>query len=77
MATQISAEETLAVKIAGYAVVSVGILISSFICWLTLWSAGAVVRFLGQNGIDAATKLMGFLLICIGVEFVTSGLAIP
>jgi len=41
-----------------------------------LWSSGAVVRFLGKSGIDATTKLMGFLLICIGMEFVISGWAL-
>ncbi len=75
MATQVSEQQTLAMKVGGYAVVAVGILVSAFICWLTLWSSGAVVRFLGQSGIDASTKLMGFLLICIGVEFVLSGAA--
>ncbi len=73
MAAKVSEQELLAHKLAGYSVVAVGILLSSFICWLVLWSSGAVVRFLGKNGIDATTKLMGFLLICIGMEFVLSG----
>lgn len=76
MATQVSAVEVTADRILGYVVVSTGIIISSLICWAVLWSSGAVVRFLGKNGIDAMTKLMGFLLVCIGVEFVLSGWAI-
>ncbi len=75
MAAHISAIEPLPSKIWGYVVVAVGIAISSLICWAVLWSSGAVVRFLGNSGIEAMTKLMGFLLICIGVEFVLSGWA--
>ncbi len=75
MAARVSEQQDLINQIAGYAVVGTGVVISAFICWLVLWSSGAVVRFLGNNGIDAITKLMGFLLICIGTEFVLSGWA--
>ncbi len=73
MAAKVADQDVLLNKIAGYSVVAVGIIISTFICWLVLWSSGSVVRFLGKNGIDATTKLMGFLLVCIGTEFVLSG----
>ena len=73
MAAKVSDQEILVNKIAGYAVVATGIVLSALICWLVLWSSGSVVRFLGKNGIEATTKLMGFLLICIGTEFVLSG----
>lgn len=73
MATEVSQQEILLNKVVGYIVVAVGIILSAFICWLVLWSSGAVVRFLGKSGIDATTKLMGFLLVCIGLEFVLSG----
>lgn len=73
MAARVSDQHVLFNKIVGYAVVGTGIIISSFICWLVLWGSGSVVRFLGKNGIEATTKLMGFLLICIGTEFVLSG----
>jgi multiple antibiotic resistance protein len=33
-----------------------------------------VKRFLGDRGLDALTRIMGFLLVCIGVQFI--GLAI-
>lgn len=75
MATKVSEQAEFLNKAVGYGVVAVGIVLSAFICWLVLWSSGAVVRFLGKNGIDATTKLMGFLLVCIGMEFVLSGWA--
>lgn len=72
MATEVSQNQVLLIKAVGYLVVAIGIVISTLICWLILWSSGAVVRFLGKSGIDATTKLMGFLLVCIGMEFVLS-----
>ena len=72
MATEVSQQQILLNKAVGYFVVSVGIIVSAFICWLVLWSSGSVVKFLGKSGIDAITKLMGFLLVCIGMEFVLS-----
>ena len=72
MATKVSQQEILLNKAVGYLVVSTGIIIATLICWLVLWSSGSVVRFLGKSGIDASTKLMGFLLVCIGMEFVLS-----
>jgi multiple antibiotic resistance protein len=75
MATKVSELKEFSQRIAGYVVVSVGIILSAAICWLVLWSSGSVVRFLGESGIDATTKLMGFLLICIGTQFVISGWA--
>ncbi len=73
MAAKVSEVELMTSRIWGYVVVAIGIAVSSAICWAVLWSSGSVVRFLGKNGIDAMTKLMGFLLVCIGVEFVLSG----
>jgi multiple antibiotic resistance protein len=72
MATRVHQAESFVASAAGFGIVAVGILISSFICWLVLVGSGGVVRFLGKTGIDAASKIMGFLLICIGVEFVIS-----
>lgn len=72
MSTQVSNAATLEQQLYGYAVVAVGIVVSAWICWLVLWSSGAVVRMLGPAGIEAITKLMGFLLICMGMEFVLS-----
>lgn len=74
IATEISQVDVLFEKILGYVVVAIGIMISAFICFLVLWSSGKVVNFLGKNGINAVTKLMGFFLICVGVEFVVSSL---
>ncbi|WP_394131166.1 MarC family NAAT transporter [Shewanella maritima] len=53
--------------IAGFAVVAA---IAAFI----LSMAYPLLKALGQNGINAFTRIMGFLLICMGVQFFTVGI---
>ena len=57
----------------GNLVILIGIALTSLITWLVLRGAIYLVRFLGQTGIDALTRIFGFLLICIGVQFVLIG----
>ena len=40
---------------------------------LCLRSSGAIMRALGNSGVEAFSRLMGFLLVCIGVQFVING----
>ncbi len=73
MATEVAqGNESITRRLLDYAVVGLGIVLSAFICWLVLHSAGRVVRFLGETGILALTRIMGFLLVCIGCQFVLS-----
>ncbi|AIX74594.1 MAG: MarC family NAAT transporter [Mixta calida] len=45
----------------------------SLILWLCLRSSGAIMRWTGKSGIEAISRLMGFLLVCMGVQFVING----
>ncbi|MCZ7561146.1 MAG: MarC family NAAT transporter [Burkholderiaceae bacterium] len=47
---------------------------ASLLTWVVLRSARSISNRLGPNGIEVMTRLMGFLLICIGVQFVASGI---
>jgi multiple antibiotic resistance protein len=40
---------------------------------LCLRSAGAIIRVLGNSGVEAISRLMGFLLVCMGVQFAING----
>jgi multiple antibiotic resistance protein len=40
---------------------------------LVLRGATQLARILGTNGVNAVSRIMGFLLICIGVQFVING----
>ncbi|MEE8166299.1 MAG: MarC family NAAT transporter [Myxococcota bacterium] len=55
-----------------YLAVAVGIVIVSFVSWLFLNGAARIGGFLGVTGLNAINRLMGFLLICIGVQFIGS-----
>ncbi|MCG8375870.1 MAG: MarC family NAAT transporter [Chlorobiales bacterium] len=57
-----------------YFAVAIGILLVAFSAWLVLRSSMEVVKFLGQTGMTALTRLMGFLLVCIGIQFIALGL---
>ena len=48
-------------------------LIVSAILWGCLRSAGGVMRLVGKGGIEAISRLMGFLLVCMGVQFIING----
>lgn len=56
-----------------YLAVSIGILISCIICWLVLRESELIMKILGVNGANALTKIMGFILLCIGVQLMIDG----
>jgi multiple antibiotic resistance protein len=41
--------------------------------WVCLRSSGTIMRILGKSGIEAISRLMGFLLVCMGVQFAING----
>ena len=56
-----------------YAAIILGIIIVAVISYFTLRLSGQMVRLIGANGMNALTKFMGFLLLCIGVQFIVNG----
>ena len=48
--------------------------LTGLICWLVLRAANPIMRMLGHSGIDAISRLMGFILVCMGVQFVINGI---
>src|SRR5476649_2179549 len=45
----------------------------SLILWICLNGSGVIMRLIGKSGIDAISRLMGFLLVCVGVQFIING----
>lgn len=56
-----------------YSAEVVGIALVAFVCWLVLRYSDAILDFIGQTGMNVMTRMMGFLLVCIGVQFVATG----
>jgi len=57
----------------GYTVVVTGIAITILTAFAALAGANWISRQLGEHGIQAVTKIMGFLLACVAVQFIASG----
>ena len=58
-----------------YIAVILGMAITLAFCFLVLRASSAMVRFLGPAGIDAMARIFGFLLICIGMQFLLTGIS--
>jgi multiple antibiotic resistance protein len=59
--------------VVGYILVAIGIALTALISFVVLKAATRLDRILGATGMNAIARLMGFLLICIGVQFVING----
>ena len=63
-------------RVADFAGVATAILAIALISWFVLRAAEKFNRLLGATGMVALTRLMGFLMICIGVQFIIDGLRV-
>jgi multiple antibiotic resistance protein len=59
--------------VVGHLLVAVGIAITALISYLVLRAATRLNDVLGATGMNAMARVMGFLLICIGVQFIING----
>ena len=57
-----------------YAGVVTAFALMSLISWGVLKLADPVCKILGATGIDAMTRIMGFLLVCMGMQFCINGI---
>ncbi|MFM7207190.1 MAG: MarC family NAAT transporter [Planctomycetaceae bacterium] len=56
-----------------YAAIAVGIVVVALVAYATLRLSGSIVAVIGRSGMNAVTKVMGFLLLCIGIQFIVNG----
>ncbi|SQI35675.1 inner membrane protein [Leminorella richardii] len=58
-------------------IVYVSVVLTSILLALILWgslrSSDLIMKALGKNGIEAVSRVMGFLLVCMGVQFIING----
>jgi len=50
-------------------------LLVALLSYAVLGAAPAVVRILGQTGQAAVSKIMGLIILCVGIQFLINGLA--
>lgn len=74
IATEIAELPSTTAKLVAQAATLSSLLMVIVGIWAVLKSAQTVGRWLGHDGMEVMTRLNGFLLVCIGVQFVGSGL---
>ncbi|MDI2091445.1 MarC family NAAT transporter [Commensalibacter oyaizuii] len=45
----------------------------ALLLWVSLRSSTVIMRLIGGGGVQAISRLMGFLLVCMGVQFIING----
>ncbi|HKB58026.1 MAG TPA: MarC family NAAT transporter [Lacunisphaera sp.] len=64
---------SLATSWTDYIAIIAGIISVALLTYLVLRLSGRIVGLIGPVGLNAMTKIMGFLIMCIGVQFVVNG----
>ena len=73
-AAQIAALPAEYERLSIYGGVVTAFALMSLISWGVLKLADPVCKILGATGIDAMTRIMGFLLVCMGMQFCINGI---
>ena len=61
-------------QVGTFFMMTLAIIFCCMVCWAVMRSADFCGRKLGPSGTIIVSKLMGFLLVCIGVQFIGSGI---
>lgn len=72
-AAQIAELPAEADRVVIYAAMVTAFALMSLISWGVLKLADPVCKILGATGINAMTRIMGFLLVCMGMQFCING----
>lgn len=73
VSTEIAELKSGFLKTVAYSGSVLSIFVTCLLMWFVFRFAQNVSRRIGPDGMEALTRLMGFLLVCIGVQFVGSG----
>src|SRR5690606_1532890 len=65
---------SLATSLLDFVAIIVGMLVVAVIVWITLRVSTRLVGILGVTGLNAMTKIMGFMILCVGVQFIVNGI---
>ncbi|HSO06087.1 MAG TPA: MarC family NAAT transporter [Pelomicrobium sp.] len=74
VSAEIAAKHSLLDKGVSALIYLLTILTVAVIAFVVLRSAGRISNWLGPSGIESVKRVMGFLLVCIGVQFVAVGI---
>ena len=74
ISSEIAEIRSVATKSIAYGATVLSAAAVCMVIWLVFRSSRPFTRLVGEQGMDAITRLMGFMLICIGVQFIGSGI---
>jgi len=74
IATEIAELTTLPAKMLAFGMTFAAIFLTSFGMWLVLRFSALLSVKLGRSGTEVLSRLLGFMLICVGVQFIGSGI---
>jgi multiple antibiotic resistance protein len=74
LSSQASARQGMQ-RILDFLGVSTAILLTALLAWFVLSGAERFNRIIGETGMVAMTRLTGFLMVCIGAQFIINGLS--
>lgn len=72
--SQLAAPGSPTGRVGGYVVAVLVIVSVAASAWLILRASPRILAWLGHDGIASLKGIMGFLLVCIGVQFVATGI---
>ena len=65
---------SLATSLVEFIAIIAGILVVAAMVYVTLRLSTRLVRVLGVSGLHAMTRIMGFMILCVGVQFIVNGI---
>ena len=72
--TEIAEFPTIRDQVGTFFMMTLAIIFCCAVCWMMMRSANFCAKVMGPSGTVVLSKVMGFLLICIGVQFLGSGI---
>ena len=74
ISASITAKETLSAQLSGYAACAVAIIIIGLLSLIIFRAADRIKKFLGAEGLESMTRIMGLIMVCIGVQLIATGI---
>lgn len=60
--------------VGSHVATAAGIVLVALVSFVVLRASRRVVGFLGATGMEALSRIMGFLLVCVGIQFIVVGI---
>lgn len=71
--SSIASQHTLQDKLSGYLIASSATLLVGLTSLIVLRASTRIIQILGEAGIDVMSRVMGLLMVCIGIQFIANG----